>query len=886
MTKHFSLLLFNIFICLNILIGQDLIDKTKLGLTTKPSGITNKIAEEIANKRVSSPTELKPFKISNELRTPENKYVQDEVYLSIDKDEIRKIFESKNEYIVLDIPVSNENSFQVELVRTNIFSDNYVGRTSSGQTMSQKDIEAVFYRGIVKNDANSIVAITVFKDYLEGLVADDYGNYIIGKMEQSAKEYILYNDKKLKVSNNFTCGVSDEMRKNIDTQVDNSNNRLGGQSVDVYIESDYQTYIDHGYNITAVGNYMLSLFMQVCTIYANENIDVNFSGSYIWQTPDPYMSGVYASDMFILFTNEKTSTTFYGDLAHLISTRTFVNDEGEIVRAGLGWIDELCGPRPFAVSTGMNTNVVPFATYSWDVQVFAHEMGHNFGSHHTHDCVWNGNYTQIDDCAGYADPDNVTDCYDDTSPIIPANGGTIMSYCNELTEGINFNLGFGPQPGDLIRDRYNTSCLIPLPDLIVTNASVSPNNTYVGGTINLSCTLKNIGTSGTGQAHVIYYLSDDQTYDPSDYRIGQGIINAGLGVGEEVNFTGSYVLPASANGCKYIVFFADRNEITIESNENNNQNNQSICIGTIYPEPDLIVINTSVTPDPAIEGTTRTATCKVKNVGAASAGSTFRLHFYLSNNNTYSANDTYLGYKTIPNLGANAQSGEQSVTYSVPNSMTGCNYIIYKVDKPNWVAESNEANNTSVQEFCSFPLCDPPLTSALWAEEYCNYAYVHCDKPAYTGVRKRLQYKKKTESTWTTEPTTTLWYVGLFGLSNVEYQYRFALECIPNSGIYSNYSVIKTFRPNNAICKIGDFSLETKTFSVYPNPAEDIVNIKLDINEIVETIQVYSLQGLLVKEWNIQELQESSFQLDLNELNTGVYMLRINDTHIEKITKL
>ncbi|MBL7809595.1 MAG: zinc-dependent metalloprotease, partial [Saprospiraceae bacterium] len=100
-------------------------------------------------------------------------------------------------------------------------------------------------------------------------------------------------------------------------------------------------------------------------------------------------------------------------------------------------------------------NNVP--TYSWTIEVLSHEIGHNLGSPHTHACAWNGNNTAIDGCgptAGYSEG---------CDGPLPTNGGTVMSYCHLLGNiGINFNNGFGPQPGDLIRDRvYNAACLGP-----------------------------------------------------------------------------------------------------------------------------------------------------------------------------------------------------------------------------------------------------------------------------------------------------------------------------------------------------------------------------------------------------------------------------------------
>ncbi len=126
--------------------------------------------------------------------------------------------------------------------------------------------------------------------------------------------------------------------------------------------------------------------------------------------------------------------------------------------------------QSLAVS-GINTTYSAFPNYSWTISVITHEFGHLLGSRHTHACVWNGNSTAIDGCAGSTEGSCPV-------PGSPLGGGTIMSYCH-WTTGINFNLGFGPQPGNVIRNSVaSASCVTPccIPNRNMTINVISGNN--------------------------------------------------------------------------------------------------------------------------------------------------------------------------------------------------------------------------------------------------------------------------------------------------------------------------------------------------------------------------------------------------------------------------
>lgn len=70
-------------------------------------------------------------------------------------------------------------------------------------------------------------------------------------------------------------------------------------------------------------------------------------------------------------------------------------------------------------------------------------------------------------------------------------------------------------------------------------------------------------------------------------------------------------------------------------------------------------------------------------------------------------------------------------------------------------------------------------------------------------------------------------------------------------------------------------AISTKSITVYPNPANDRINIKHE-NEIVNHIRIYSLTGQIIKETNQSEFS-------VYDMKPGIYIIQVNEIHTEKL---
>lgn len=286
-------------------------------------------------------------------------------------------------------------------------------------------------------------SIVFLDDHVAGAIRYQGVQYELGGLECEGQEtglYVLYATAEALFTPRFECGV-ETLAERIHTPhpmghpgVQPSNATT--ECVEIALDIDHYTYNQFGGNCNASVEWALALLTGVSEIYQTELNDLIYlAASYInvWETPDPYAAYTgNAGAMLDAFRQEWIQNPGLAnrprDLVHLLTRRTNTGT------GGIAYLDVNCSS---SYAAGFSSYLSPSAVYnlnnySWNLNVVAHELGHNFGSNHTHWCGWPGG--PIDNC--YTAEGS---CTNTPTPQV----GTIMSYCHAVAGG-SVNLQFHP----------------------------------------------------------------------------------------------------------------------------------------------------------------------------------------------------------------------------------------------------------------------------------------------------------------------------------------------------------------------------------------------------------------------------------------------------------
>lgn len=487
----------------------------------------------------------------NNIWQPDNNFDQTDLLKNVDKVQpltidysaVASLIQKNTIAMNLVVPGINGGTYTIDLAQYNPLAGDFKVHEKAGETETNFSYtQGKYYSGIVHGIPGSVAAFSFFKNEVWGIFSiPGVGNMVlvpnsmVGSGHDYNQNYILYNDVDLKIQNRSSCGTDklntdylafDNPANKTTTIANNNVYFYGCREVRVMEIADYAMYLTHGSNTVNTTNFMTSMFNNQATIYRNEGIIIILKYLQVNTATDVFQMITSASSNRFLaklgwYVQNTYSTTQGCDLAMLASTAL---NSGYGALGGVAWLQSTCSNYRTSDSGGSygyanmdnSGSVASFPTYSWDVEVMSHEMGHIVGSPHTHRCCWNppgtgttaidGCYTLEGSCA---------------NPGLPAGGGTIMSYCHLTSVGINFTNGFGQQPGDTVRyylSHRPTTCEAeynPSIPLQTTNRTVLANR---------ECTDM---TSG-----ITYYWKDNNTADQSDDTLVLMVKKNGNAIGD------------------------------------------------------------------------------------------------------------------------------------------------------------------------------------------------------------------------------------------------------------------------------------------------------------------------------------------------------------------
>ena len=102
--------------------------------------------------------------------------------LQMEEENLQEMIHRSPETFTLSLPGNGRSPLEVELVRVNIFSENFAVRTSSSEMPIEVET-GLHYRGIIKGKPASIAAVSIFENEIRGLFSSpELGNLNLGKL--------------------------------------------------------------------------------------------------------------------------------------------------------------------------------------------------------------------------------------------------------------------------------------------------------------------------------------------------------------------------------------------------------------------------------------------------------------------------------------------------------------------------------------------------------------------------------------------------------------------------------------------------------------------------------------------------------------------------------
>ena len=350
--------------------------------------------------------ELRPFTVHGKLG------LTDAIKVSVAKGTYETLIEGALSQTIA-LPVSESETISLNLERFEVVIPGarfLIGSTTS--KIAAPVPEVVLFRGKVSGDNISHAYFSLTSNgYSTGYVTHNGATYYIAHKPGQDFSTITKEASGAELPPFVNlCGVGDgaiEGLKSTPTSRGPADSPRGPRVAEIGFDADQKYYNIFG-NLVDAQNYLVQLLGAVSDIYMRDvNVKLMISFMRIWSSGgEPFDQNNLDSFRQYWNNNEDTSGL---DIIHLVTSRR------DLGFGGIAYVSAYCSDSRYSISGYINGSFpTPAGAPSignWDLIVMAHEMGHNFGTLHTHDIA---QYDPlIDSCAqGYP------------------SRGTIMSYCH------------------------------------------------------------------------------------------------------------------------------------------------------------------------------------------------------------------------------------------------------------------------------------------------------------------------------------------------------------------------------------------------------------------------------------------------------------------------
>lgn len=355
------------------------------------------------------------------------------------------------EQTLLAVPVENGEEL-LDLTRfTNLTPDARI--VEVGADGIERDIDlshVVLLRGTIAGDPDSLAFVAMSDGQVNGFIQANDGTRIISSGRMDAADPItaaLASELRLGDGTPF-CGVNDAnpafypAGRFFERQGKATSGLRGGapcRVARIAVDTDYQFTANlFGNNTTNSAFYAQTLMAASSTVFERD-VNVRLMVPYIrvWSTNTSPYTNVTNNNQFL----DALLNTWNSSMGHIQREATH-GLSGRGLGGGLAYVNALCHPTyAYGVSANLGgffpQPIVDNSHQNWDLMVVTHELGHNFGSGHTHSYE-----PPIDNCGN-------GDCS-------AAYNTTVMSYCHTCPGGLsNMDMRLHPRVQDRILSFLN-----------------------------------------------------------------------------------------------------------------------------------------------------------------------------------------------------------------------------------------------------------------------------------------------------------------------------------------------------------------------------------------------------------------------------------------------